>query len=353
MATNIFISYRKDDSKWNTQLLYDRLSHYFSPKAIFKDFNTIKPGENYRQVIGEALKKCQVLLVIIGKNWLNSKDENGSQRLQNPEDLLRIEIETALSRNIRVIPILFDNTTMPSESLLPESLWPLALRQCLQVTETNFDYDIKHLAESIKNKHIDDDSAQPVLYKILRYRTFFMIVISTLLVAVVTGIFGIHALRFQYIAIAALSLFVTSMLVLSLLKSKMQYRLRSRLQLICISFFTVFIAALAFHIYYSQSNTFPYTGFGGKAAYYIKGNGFTHLGDSLMKAHRYMAETDILRKLLGGPGGASRLWIPASIISAKIKILFSYTAVMIFFGLFISILTELLATKYKPATQAV
>ncbi len=246
MATNIFISYRKDDSKWNTQLLYDRLSHYFSPRAIFKDFNTIKPGEDYRQVIGGALKKCHVLLVIIGKNWLNSKDERGLQRLQNPEDLLRIEIETALSRNIRVVPILFDNITMPSKEMLPETLWPLALRQSLQVTETNFDYDIKHLAEAIKNRHIDEGNTSPVLYKIFRYRILLMILICTLLVAVTTGIFGIHVLRFQYIAIAGLSLLVISMLILSLLKSKIQYKIKSRLQVICISLFVVFIVVLAF-----------------------------------------------------------------------------------------------------------
>src|SRR4029079_8005223 len=141
MATNIFISYRKDDSRRNTQLLYDRLSHYFSPRVLFKDFNTIKAGEDYRKVINEALKKCHVLLVIIGKNWLNSRDENDRQRLQNPEDLLRIEIETALSRKIRVLPILFDNIAMPSKSLLPETLWPLTLRQSVSVSETNFDYD--------------------------------------------------------------------------------------------------------------------------------------------------------------------------------------------------------------------
>ena len=177
MATNIFISYRKDDSKWNTQLLYDRLSHYFPARFLFKDFNTIKAGEDYRKVINEALKKCHVLLVVIGKNWLASKDENGQQRLQNPEDLLRIEIETALSRNIRVIPILFDNITMPSKGLLPESLWPLTLRQSVSVSETNFDYDIKHLAEAIKNRHIDEDRIKPVLFRILRYRIYLMIVI--------------------------------------------------------------------------------------------------------------------------------------------------------------------------------
>lgn len=347
MATNIFISYRKDDSKWNTQLLYDRLSHYFSSRAIFKDFNTIKPGDDYRKVINGALKKCHVLLVIIGKNWVNSIDENGLQRLENPEDLLRIEIETALTRNIRVIPILFDNITMPSKTLLPESLWPLTLRQSLSVSETNFDYDIKHLAEAIKNKRIDEDST--LLFKILRYRILIMIVTFTLLVAITTGKFGIHALRFQYIAIAGLSLIVTSLLILSLLKSTVQHKIKSRLQLISISLFIVFVAALAFHINYFQSNTFLYRGFRGKGAYYIKGNNFTTLGDSLRRAHPYMTEADILKKLLGGPGEASRLWVPASIISAKVRILYSYTAAIIFFSLFISILIELLAMKYKPA----
>lgn len=353
MATNIFISYRKDDSKWNTQLLYDRLSHYFSPRVLFKDFNTIKPGEDYRKVINSALKKCHVLLVIIGKNWLNSNDENGRQRLQNPEDLLRIEIETALSRNIRVIPILFDNIAMPSKALLPESLWPLALRQCLYVSETNFDYDIKHLAEEIKNKRIDDNTANPILSKVLRYRIFLVVILFTLLAAVTTGVFGIHSLRFQYIAIAGLSLLVISLLVLSFLKSKVPYKIKSRLQVICASLFIVFVVALAFHIYYFQSNTFVYSGFSGKAAYFVKGKNFTPLGDSLRIAHPYMVEADILKKFLGGPGQAFRLWAPSSIISAKVKILYSYSAAIIFFSLFISILVELLAMKYRPSQESV
>lgn len=349
MSTNIFISYRKEDSKWNTQLLYDRLSHYFPRKVIFKDFNTIKAGEDYRKVISEALKKCQVLLVIIGKSWVNSQDENGRQRLQNSEDLLRIEIETALSRNIRVIPILFDNITMPSQSLIPESLWPLLVKQSISVSETNFDYDIRHLAEAIKNKHIYDDSGKPFLSKILRYRILLMIVICTLLVALTTGIFGIHSLRFQYIVIAALSLLMSAMLVLSLLKSKVQHKIRSRLQLISISLFILFIVALAFHIYYFQSNTFLYNGFSGKAAYYIKGKNYEHVGDSLKLAHPYMTDADILKKFLGGPGQSSRLWVPASVISAKMKIIYSYTVAVIFFSMFISVLIELLAMKYKPA----
>ncbi len=349
MATNIFISYRKEDSKWNTQLLYDRLSKYFSPKSIFKDFNTIKAGEDYRKVIENALSKCHVLLVIIGKNWLNSMDENGKQRLQNPEDLLRIEIETALNRNIRVIPILFDNVSMPSNAQLPETLSSLTLRQSVSVSETNFDYDIRHLAEAIKNKQIEVNPKNRLLDKLIRNRTLLSVAAGTLLAALLTGPLGIKSLSFQCISIAAISLLVSSLLIMSLLKSKIQNKIKSRLQIISISLFLIFIITLVIHVNYFQSNTFLYKGFGDVTTHYIKGSGFTPLGDSLARAHPNMTEADILKKFLGGPGEAQRLWNPASVTLAKMRILYSYTAAIIFFSLFIAVLVELLVMKYKSS----
>ncbi|MEO6220193.1 MAG: toll/interleukin-1 receptor domain-containing protein, partial [Ginsengibacter sp.] len=285
MATNIFISYRKDDSKWNTQLLYDRLSHYFSPRLLFKDFNTIKAGDDYRKSIDNALKKCNVLLVVIGKNWLTAKDANGVERLQNPEDLVRIEIATALNRNIRVIPVLFDSIALPAKVLLPEDLWALTLRQSVSVSETNFDYDIKHLAESIKNKHIKEGSPHPFLFSLLRYRVIIIAVSFTILSLLLTGIFGIHVLRIPYIVIAGLVSLIISLLVPALLKNKVQNKIRSRLQTISILLLTLFVISLAFHVYYFQSHTFIYKGFGRSTAYYIKGKDFTHIGDSLKMAH--------------------------------------------------------------------
>lgn len=348
MATNIFISYRKDDSKWNTQLLYDRLTKYFPEKLLFKDFNTIKAGEDYRVSINKALNKCHILLVIMGKNWLNAKDEKGAERLQNSEDLVRIEIATALARNIRVIPVLFDNITIPSKILLPEDLWALSLRQSVSVSETNFDYDIKHLADAIKNKHLAEGGSKINIAGMLKYRTLLIVAFFILLSYLITVVLGFHMLRFQYIIIATLTSLIISLLVSSLLKNKVQRRTKSSMQVFCISILILFISTVAFHIYYFQLHTFIYSGFSGKSAYYIKGNEFTSLGNSLKIAHPNMAEADILKKLLGGPGQASRLWMENSIISARLKILFSYTASILFLSLFISLLLELLALKYKP-----
>jgi hypothetical protein len=56
-----------------------------------------------------------VLLALIGLKWLDARDENGThRRLDDPDDFVRIEIVTALQRNIPVIPILLDGAKIPN-----------------------------------------------------------------------------------------------------------------------------------------------------------------------------------------------------------------------------------------------
>jgi hypothetical protein len=77
----------------------------FGRDAIFKDVNSIPLGTDFRQVLGEAMAKCQVALVIIGEQWLNTTDGTGNRRLDSEQDFVRIEIETALAREIPIIPL--------------------------------------------------------------------------------------------------------------------------------------------------------------------------------------------------------------------------------------------------------
>lgn len=150
MPANIFINYRKDDSRWNTQALYNELLKYFPKDSIFKDFNTIGLGDDYVVSINNALEQCDVLLVIIGKAWLQMKNAQGVVRLTDPTDWVRIEIATALRRNIKVIPVLFDNVDMFAAQDLPEDMQGLVRRQHLTVSDTKFETDVKRLADEIK-----------------------------------------------------------------------------------------------------------------------------------------------------------------------------------------------------------
>jgi hypothetical protein len=146
----IFINYRKDDSSWNALALYNELQKYFSKEQIFKDFNTILPGDDFVVSIDNALRKCDVLIVIIGKTWLDIKDTIGKRRLEDPDDFVRLEVATALSRNIQVIPVLFDDVPMPRPEELPDNMKSLCRRQFVDIDSKRFDDDIRKLAEAIK-----------------------------------------------------------------------------------------------------------------------------------------------------------------------------------------------------------
>jgi len=129
----IFVSYRRDDSADVAGRIYDRLVQTFGRESVFKDVDSIPPGLDFRDVIDEAVRKCDVFLVIIGTQWLELKDADGRRRIDDPRDYMRAEIEIALNRNIPVIPVLVQGASMPSADKLPLGIRQLAYRNGLQV----------------------------------------------------------------------------------------------------------------------------------------------------------------------------------------------------------------------------
>src|SRR5690349_13883457 len=137
MSGQIFISYRRDDSLATTGRLYDHLVKHFSTDRVFMDVDTIEPGVDFVEAIEQAVSKCDILIAIIGPGWLSTSTNEG-RRLDNPEDFVRLEIATALKRNIRVVPVLIDNTPMPQASDLPDDLKSLARRNAFELSNIRF-----------------------------------------------------------------------------------------------------------------------------------------------------------------------------------------------------------------------
>jgi TIR domain len=150
MSGQIFISYRREESRWSARSLHDRLCRDFDPKQIFMDIDAIGLGEDFVKAIETTVAKCDVLIAVIGKNWLTSKDDHGGSRLGNPEDFVRMEIGTALKREIRVIPVLVDGALLPRATELPDDLKPLVRRNALLITDTSFEGDCQRLAAAIR-----------------------------------------------------------------------------------------------------------------------------------------------------------------------------------------------------------
>jgi hypothetical protein len=147
----IFISYRRQDSQHITGRIYDRLSAQFGTNSVFKDVDAIPLGVDFREHLQEKVGQCSVLIAVIGKDW-NQTSASGTQRLTDPRDHLRIEIETALERRIPVIPVLVDSAAMPGENDLPPSLARLAYYNGISVRpDPDFHHDADRLLRGIES----------------------------------------------------------------------------------------------------------------------------------------------------------------------------------------------------------
>ena len=133
MTENIFLSYRRDDSRGYTNAIYTMLEYHFDSDQIFMDVDTLVPGSNFVQCLQDAVEACDIFLAIIGLRWENIEDKKGVRRLENPEDFVRIEIAHALKRGIPVIPILVDGAEMPFSENLPDNLKELALHHAFSI----------------------------------------------------------------------------------------------------------------------------------------------------------------------------------------------------------------------------
>jgi hypothetical protein len=145
---HIFISYRRDDSGGYARAIYDQLIERFPKERVFMDVDAIEPGLPFDEAIQRAVGGCEILLALIGRRWMEPQGRAGP-RLNQPNDYVRAEIAAALSRNVRVIPVLLDGASMPAEETLPEPLRPLARRNAIEVSHSRFDSDVNRLVEAI------------------------------------------------------------------------------------------------------------------------------------------------------------------------------------------------------------
>jgi TIR domain len=145
----VFISYRREDSGGFAGRIYDRLTRNLGHENVFFDVDSIAPGVDFVDTLSDRLGRCDVLVAVIGKSWLGSADSNNRRRLDDPTDYVRLEIEAALQRSIRVIPVLVDGAALPKTADLPESLAKLTRRQAIEISLTRFDSDVERLLEAL------------------------------------------------------------------------------------------------------------------------------------------------------------------------------------------------------------
>ena len=150
MTSKIFINYRRGDDLHAAGRLYDRIEQVFQEDALFMDVDNMPAGADFETILDKKVSECDVLLAVIGKNWLEMKDAEGMRRLDKPNDYVRIEIASALRLGKRIIPVLVNGADMPAPEVLPELLKPLSRRHAVRLTNERFKADAQGLVNGLK-----------------------------------------------------------------------------------------------------------------------------------------------------------------------------------------------------------
>lgn len=150
VAGKIFISYRRSDSSKDARAVYERLRREFGEQRVFIDLEGIAPGEDFVELLERNLDGCEMLVALIGPGWAEARSEQGDRRLHDTEDFVRIELRAALTRGIKVFPVLVDGALPPRADQLPEDLQPLVRRQAIALDYAKFEADVTQLVQAIR-----------------------------------------------------------------------------------------------------------------------------------------------------------------------------------------------------------
>jgi hypothetical protein len=160
MAGKIFINYRRGDDPGNTGRLFDRLREAFEPEQLFMDVDSIAPGLDFVRALEQQVGQCDALLAVIGPRRLEATDQQGNRRLDDANDFVRLEIESALKQGKLVIPVLVGEARMPRPDELPEAIRPSARHNAVRLTHERFRADAQGLVKSLQQALQDPRKAR-------------------------------------------------------------------------------------------------------------------------------------------------------------------------------------------------
>ena len=147
-AGRVFISYRREETAYAGRLAVRPTRRPVRPRPDLQRHRLDRTRRRLRRGDHHLRSaSCDVLLALIGEQWLTITDEQGTARLDDPDDFVRLEIEAALTRDVRVIPILVAGARMPRPDQLPPSLAKLVRRHALELSPSHFEFDTSRLHE--------------------------------------------------------------------------------------------------------------------------------------------------------------------------------------------------------------
>ena len=145
----VFLNYRRGDSEGQARALFVELTRLLGKDSVFMDVDSIALGRDFRTILQERLGSCDVMVSLIGPDWLDAADPAGNRRLESPTDFVRQEIAAALKRNIPVIPVLVQGARMPESERLPDDLRDLPYTNGFELGHSTWESDVAEMVKRL------------------------------------------------------------------------------------------------------------------------------------------------------------------------------------------------------------
>ena len=151
MGFEVFLSYRRSDTAGHAGRICDELERHYDRPVVFRDIDAIAAGSDFVQALERAMDDARIVIVLIGNTWQEARAEDGSRRLDDPQDHVRREVEMALAKSgVTVLPVLVEGAGMPGERELPESLRRLARLQAIELSDRRWEHDLAQLLSVLR-----------------------------------------------------------------------------------------------------------------------------------------------------------------------------------------------------------
>jgi hypothetical protein len=161
----VFINYRRGETAGEARALFNELASVIGKDAVFMDVDNIALGHDFRRVLEERLASCDLMLALIGRDWLQGKDLSGQRRLAAANDFVSLEIEAALKRNIPITPVLVQGAQMPAAEALPEKIRDFAFRNGFELSHNRWESDVQEMFKRLGLRKESDAKASRELEK--------------------------------------------------------------------------------------------------------------------------------------------------------------------------------------------
>jgi hypothetical protein len=188
-VSTVFISYRRENTAGEALLLFNELVARLGEGSVFMDVASIRYGRDFRKELEQRLASCDLVLALIGREWADVKDQAGRTRISNPDDFVRVEIETALKRDIVVTPVLVQDARMPAAEQLPSEIRDLVYRNAVELRHIHWKTDVE---EMIRGLGLGGPSVPAPPQKIKRWAVWALVP-ALLIIALLVGLWKLYA----------------------------------------------------------------------------------------------------------------------------------------------------------------